>query len=134
VDKPRQNHARQERLARAGGAKNSGAALDELIQVQADRVPLFAGVADAKHLLVVFLPEYLGDISGVRQHHRRVVAGHGFDGNWFAFFRVLLFPQAVFFRPGFRPALHHQHRHHRSLCSSAKRGLVEPNCRSVTRP
>jgi len=96
VDKTRQNHACQEGLTRAGCAKDAGAALDELIQVHAHRVPLFARIADSEYLSVVIRPEYLGDIGGIRQHHRGMVAGYSFDGDWFCLIRMQVFPLAVF--------------------------------------
>ncbi|MPM67141.1 hypothetical protein SDC9_114058 [bioreactor metagenome] len=45
-DEPRQQNAGEEGFASAGGAKNAGAALNKLIEVNTNRVILFAGLAN----------------------------------------------------------------------------------------
>ncbi len=64
MDQPGQDDAGQEGFAGAGGAKDARRALDEFVQVQADRMALLAGVADDEVAAFLALAEDLGDIAG----------------------------------------------------------------------
>jgi len=76
-----QHHACQEALARARRAEDAAAALDEALQVKADGVALFDGVADDE-VGPPFLAEDGGHVGGVGRARRRVVGGHGLDRLW----------------------------------------------------
>ena len=75
VDQTRQDHARQEGLARASGAKDTGRALDEFVQIKTDRVTLFAGIANAEDVLVIFFAKNGGDIGAISKFYGSVMAG-----------------------------------------------------------
>ena len=66
--------ARQERFARASRAENARRALDEFFQVDADGVPLLAGVADDEIAFENFV-----NIACLGKAHRRGMTGHRFD-------------------------------------------------------
>ena len=65
LDEPGKDDAGEEGLAGTRGAEDAGAALDEFLQVNADRVVLFAGAPDDE-ISAAGLTEDLGHIAGRR--------------------------------------------------------------------
>ncbi len=108
VHQPGQDEARQEGLARAGGAEDARRALDELIQVDADRVSLLAGGADDEVALLPGVPEDAGDVLGAGQAHGGVVRGHGLDRDGGGVFGVGRAPSGVGGRKLIRADVLHQ--------------------------
>ena len=78
--KPGQHHAGEEGFAGAGGAKNAGGTLHKFLQIHADRVTLFAGVADDEMLpYLLRVAEDLGHITGCGQADGSMMGRDGFD-------------------------------------------------------
>ncbi len=98
-DQPGQDHPGQEGLAGAGCAEDAGRALDEFVQVEAHRVPLLEGVADAEEAFFAIQAEDLGDITRRCQTHRGMVRRDGL-GRFRAdpFFHHILQPFGVSLR------------------------------------
>ncbi len=79
LDEPGEDDAGEEGLAGAGGAEDAGAALDELLEVDAHGVILLAGAADDEIGTAGFT-EDLGHITRGGQAGEGMVRRHGLDG------------------------------------------------------
>ncbi len=109
--KPGQDDAGEEGLAGAGGAKDAGRALDEFVQVDADRMSLFAGVTDGEIGLLRRVAEDLGDVTAGSQLDRGMVRRHGLDRQGMRrVVGMLSGPGSISRVVRLRPALEHQGR------------------------
>ena len=111
LDQTGQDDAGEKGFAGAGGAKDAGGALDKLLQVQADRQALLAGVADDEIAFFLGVAKNCCHVACLGPPHLGMVGWHGLDRDGGGIFHVLLAPGGITRAARIGADLEHQRGH-----------------------